>query len=86
MSEEMVFGRRVQSKGSSFGASGQHDRIQFPAFVFNPQLIQNGNGYIWLRDVTNSTEFAAISFNGGSARATANSNNAPLVNPFFLVH
>ncbi len=86
MSEEMVFGRRVQSKESSFGRNGEHGRIQFPAFVFNPQLIQNGNGYIWLRDVVNSIEFAAISFNGGSSRVSADNHNHPLVNPFFLVH
>ena len=86
MSEEMIFGRRVQSYKSPYGTNGQHGRTQFPAFALDTKLIQNVMGYPLLRDVARSNYFACISFNGGSSSIEAHSMNNPLVCPFFLVH
>ena len=47
MSEEIVFGYKAQIYASrSDNKQVVMARTQFPAFIFNPQLIQNTNGYL----------------------------------------
>ncbi|MBR0168727.1 MAG: hypothetical protein IJQ08_08645 [Synergistaceae bacterium] len=81
LSEEMVFGRRIQNKANSFSGISQ-----LPLFAFNYELLCIGGMHSWLRDAISSTNYACMKFNGGSTNLIANTTTYGVCNPFFLLN
>lgn len=83
MNEHQLFGSRVCEKvGSNDSMRGGIDSVQFPLFLFAPNLINDGIGY-WTSSMWDGNYYIEI-WNNGLVTYT-NNTIAQGVRPFFLI-
>lgn len=81
MSEVNVYGTTVFS---SSGYDTGIDNMQFPIFRLNPNMINKGRSWYWLKCVRNASDFCYVNYGGYSSALSA--SNVGGIRPLFLIY